>query len=192
MDGRGECLPTSIGLEACIDGMVRLLGLSFFNRLGKQTTCTRRNTRNEPSQNQTSHNNPSTPKNRHLSLPMPSPALPDFSRGADGLLPAIAQDAESGTVLMLAWMNQQAWEETLRTGRATYFSRSRNQLWCKGDTSGHIQLVVEARVDCDADAILLLVRQTGAACHENYRSCFFRTIDQDGSIHFNQSKLDSA
>ena len=90
---------------------------------------------------------------------------------------------------MLAWMNQAAWLQTLKTGRATYFSRSRNQLWCKGDTSGHVQHVREVRVDCDADAILLLVEQTGAACHENYRSCFFRTVTSDGETQVNQSKV---
>lgn len=115
--------------------------------------------------------------------------IPDFSRGNDGLLPAIAQDANDGTVLMLAWMNEAAWLQTLQTGRATYFSRSRNQLWCKGDTSGHVQHVKELRIDCDADAILLLVEQTGAACHENYRSCFFRTVAQDGQTQVNQSRV---
>ena len=118
-----------------------------------------------------------------------SDRVPDFSRGIDGLLPAIAQDAHDGTVLMLAWMSRESWEATMTTGRATYFSRSRNSLWCKGDTSGHIQRVVEARVDCDADAILLRVEQTGAACHENYRSCFFRTVDAKNRITINQNKL---
>ena len=99
---------------------------------------------------------------------------PDFSRGTDGLLPAIAQDAESGQVLMLAWMNAEAWQETLATSRAVYYSRSRGRLWRKGEESGHFQEVVEARTDCDADTILLRVRQTGAACHEGYVSCFFR------------------
>ncbi|WP_164100570.1 phosphoribosyl-AMP cyclohydrolase [Candidatus Laterigemmans baculatus] len=116
-------------------------------------------------------------------------SVPDFSRGVEGLLPAVAQDATDGTVLMLAWMNREAWEATLRTGRATYFSRSRNGLWRKGDTSGHAQQVIEARIDCDADAILLRVEQTGAACHENYRSCFFRTIDSDGTVVINQPRL---
>jgi phosphoribosyl-AMP cyclohydrolase len=116
-------------------------------------------------------------------------SIPDFSRGTDGLLPAIAQDADDGTVLMLAWMNREAWDATLRTGRATYFSRSRNQLWQKGDTSGHTQKVIEARVDCDADAILLRVKQTGAACHENFRSCFFRTIEPNNKVSFNQERL---
>lgn len=99
---------------------------------------------------------------------------PDFTRGQDGLLPAIAQDAESGQVLMLAWMNSTAWLETLATGHAVYYSRSRQRLWRKGEESGHRQALVEARVDCDADTILLRVRQTGAACHEGYASCFFR------------------
>ncbi len=105
--------------------------------------------------------------------PSPIPQ-PDFSRGTDGLLPAIAQDAETGQVLMLAWMNAQAWAETLATGRAVYYSRSRGKLWRKGEESGHFQHLVEARTDCDADTILLKVRQTGAACHEGYASCFFR------------------
>ncbi len=99
---------------------------------------------------------------------------PDFSRGSGGLLPAIAQDAATGQVLMLAWMNQQAWQETLATSRAVYYSRSRGKLWRKGEESGHFQELVEVRVDCDADTILLKVRQTGAACHEGFASCFFR------------------
>ena len=117
-------------------------------------------------------------------------AAPDFSKGTDGLLPAIAQDADDGTVLMLAWMNEEAFRATLKTGRATYYSRSRKSLWQKGDTSGHTQQVVEVRFDCDADAILLRVHQVGAACHENYRSCFFRTISGDGDVTVNQAKLD--
>ena len=102
--------------------------------------------------------------------------IPDFSRGADGLLPAIAQDADSLQILMLAWMNEEAWRETMSTGRAVYFSRSRNRLWRKGETSGHVQQIQEVRVDCDADCILLFVKQEGAACHEGYRSCFFRKV----------------
>ncbi|GAA5510849.1 phosphoribosyl-AMP cyclohydrolase [Novipirellula caenicola] len=107
--------------------------------------------------------------------------IPDFSRGANGLLPAIAQDAASNRVLMMAWMNEEAWQETLQTGCAVYFSRSRNQLWRKGETSGHQQRVVEIRVDCDADTILLKVQQKGAACHEGFQSCFFRTVAADGT-----------
>ncbi|GIW97747.1 MAG: phosphoribosyl-AMP cyclohydrolase [Pirellulaceae bacterium] len=108
-------------------------------------------------------------------------AIPDFSRGTNGLLPAIAQDADTGEILMLAWMNQQAWEETLHSGRAVYYSRSRGGLWRKGEQSGHEQQVVAIRVDCDADTILLRVRQQGAACHEGYRTCFFRQRTQSGA-----------
>ncbi len=107
-------------------------------------------------------------------------AIPDFDRG-QGLLPAIAQDASSGRVLMLAWMNAEAWNETLTSGFAVYFSRSRGKLWRKGEESGHRQRVIEIRVDCDADTILLLVEQTGAACHEGYASCFFRRVDAEGN-----------
>lgn len=106
----------------------------------------------------------------------------DFEKNG-GLVPAIAQDAETGEVLMLAWMNQQAWEETLRTGRAVYYSRSRSRLWRKGEESGHVQKVVEIRVDCDADTVLLKVQQIGgAACHEGYKSCFFRRVNEDGQL----------
>jgi phosphoribosyl-AMP cyclohydrolase len=108
------------------------------------------------------------------------PPVPDFDRNA--LIPAIAQDADSGEVLMLAYMNRAAYEETLATGRAVYFSRSRGRLWRKGEESGHVQRVREIRVDCDADTILLQVEQTGAACHEGYRSCFFRKITADGPV----------
>lgn len=107
-------------------------------------------------------------------------AIPDFSRGSEGLLPAIAQDAATGQVLMLAWMNAEAFAETLRTGRAVYWSRSRGKFWRKGEESGHLQLVRQILVDCDADTILLQVEQTGAACHEGYRSCFFREVSSAG------------
>jgi phosphoribosyl-AMP cyclohydrolase len=100
----------------------------------------------------------------------------DFEK-AGGLVPAIAQDEKTGQVLMMAWMNREAYEETLRTGRACYFSRSRGRLWRKGEESGHVQEVREVYVDCDADTILLKVKQIGdAACHEGYRSCFFRRV----------------
>ena len=99
---------------------------------------------------------------------------------AGGLVPAVAQDADTGEVLMLAWMNREAYEETLRTGRAVYYSRSRGKLWRKGEESGHVQEVREVRIDCDADTVLLKVRQVGdAACHEGYRTCFFRRVDGD-------------
>ena len=103
----------------------------------------------------------------------------DFDK-AGGLVPAIAQDADSGVVLMLAWMNREAYEETLRTRRAVYFSRSRNRLWRKGEESGHFQEVREVLIDCDADTILLKVHQIGgAACHEGYASWFFRRVEGD-------------
>ena len=104
---------------------------------------------------------------------------PDFSRG-DGLLPAIAQDSENNEILMLAYMNEESYRETLRSGRAVYWSRSRNRLWRKGEESGHVQTVESIAIDCDADTILLKVRQQGAACHEGYRSCFFRQVTEDG------------
>ena len=103
----------------------------------------------------------------------------DFKK-AGGLIPVIAQDAATGKVLMLAYMNEKAWQETLRTGKATYYSRSRDALWVKGLTSGHIQKILEIRVDCDKDAILLRVEQLGgAACHTGYASCFFQKVSDN-------------
>lgn len=98
-------------------------------------------------------------------------AVPALKYDDRGLVAVVAQEAD-GTVLMVAWASQEALLDTLRTGRATYWSRSRRELWRKGDTSGHVQDLVEARVDCDGDAVLYLVRQTGPACHEGKRSCF--------------------
>ena len=99
---------------------------------------------------------------------------PDFEKGG-GLIAAIAQDAATGDVLMLAWMNREAWEKTLATGEAHYYSRSRRALWRKGERSGNVQKVKAVRLDCDSDAALLLIEQMGgAACHEGYRSCFSR------------------
>jgi phosphoribosyl-AMP cyclohydrolase len=110
---------------------------------------------------------------RNITLSQP----PHFS-DADHLLPAVAQDAATGQVLMLAYMNRAAWEQTLATGEATYFSRSRGKLWKKGEQSGHVQRVREIFVDCDGDTILLKVEQAGgAACHQGYESCFFRQWD---------------
>jgi phosphoribosyl-AMP cyclohydrolase len=101
----------------------------------------------------------------------------DFDKSG-GLVPAIAQDVDTGDVLMMAWMNQEAYEETRRTGRACYYSRSRGRLWRKGEESGNVQEVREIFLDCDADTILLKVHQIGgAACHEGYRSCFFRRVE---------------
>ncbi len=94
----------------------------------------------------------------------------------NGLIPAIAQDAESHDVLMMAWMNAESVARTLQTGRVTYWSRSRKSLWIKGESAGHVQELVELRVDCDRDCLLVLVRQTGPACHTNRRSCFYTAI----------------
>ncbi len=93
-----------------------------------------------------------------------------------GLIPAIAQDHASGEVLMMAWMNAEAVARTLETGRVTYWSRSRSSFWVKGESSGHVQRLVEMRVDCDRDCLLVTVDQTGPACHTNRRSCFFTAI----------------
>ena len=99
-----------------------------------------------------------------------------------GLIPAIAQQHDTGEVLMLAWMNAQSIAETLATGRVCYYSRSRAALWRKGETSGHTQRLIEMRLDCDGDTLLLLVDQTGAACHTGQRSCFFRAHRNGGWV----------
>lgn len=104
---------------------------------------------------------------------------------ADGLIAAIAQDVETGDVLMLAWMNAAALKQTIETGRATYWSRSRASLWVKGETSGHTQEVADILVDCDQDAVLLKVRQKGGACHTGRDSCFYRRLEPDsGTLSF--------
>ncbi len=103
--------------------------------------------------------------------------LVDFEK-AGGLVPAIAQDAATKEILMLAYMNEESFQETLLTGRACYFSRSRNRLWRKGEESGNVQEIVEIRIDCDQDTILLKVNQIGgAACHTGYRSCFYTVVE---------------
>ena len=99
---------------------------------------------------------------------------------SDGLIAAVAQDVESDEVLMLAWMNAEALEMTLKTGRATYWSRSRQSLWIKGESSGHTQDVKEVRIDCDQDAVVLKVTQAGGACHTGRKSCFYRVANVDG------------
>jgi phosphoribosyl-AMP cyclohydrolase len=101
---------------------------------------------------------------------------------AEGLAPAIAQAEGSGEVLMMAWMNREAVEETLATGRVCYYSRSRGKLWRKGESSGQIQRLVELRVDCDGDTLLLIVDQTGVACHTGRRSCFYRAARPEGLV----------
>jgi phosphoribosyl-AMP cyclohydrolase len=101
---------------------------------------------------------------------------------ANGLIAAVAQDHATGEVLMLAWMNAEALKLTLETGQATYWSRSRQKLWRKGEESGHSQRVIEARIDCDQDAVLLRVEQTGPACHTGARACFYRIIGKGGAL----------
>ncbi len=119
-------------------------------------------------------------------------ANPDIEMGktlrvmfnADGLVPAIVQDVGTGEVLMMGWMNQAALDQTLSTGLATFYSRSRRKMWVKGETSGNTQEVVELRVDCDQDTILLRCKSHGPCCHVGYRSCFYRAAGEDGSLRF--------
>ncbi|MBN1901263.1 phosphoribosyl-AMP cyclohydrolase [Candidatus Sumerlaeota bacterium] len=108
--------------------------------------------------------------------------LDEVKFNSQGLVPAIAQDADNGEVLMVAWMNQEALQYTLDKGIACYFSRSRKKLWIKGETSGHIQKVLEIRLDCDGDVLLMKIRQEGGACHLGYRSCFFRKRKDDSWV----------
>ena len=100
----------------------------------------------------------------------------DFKKG-DGLIPVIIQDATTHEVLMLGYMNREAWEKTVKTGRASFWSRSRKKIWVKGETSGNFQEVKEIRLDCDADTLLLLVNPAGPACHTGERSCFYRALE---------------
>ncbi|HKL49192.1 MAG TPA: bifunctional phosphoribosyl-AMP cyclohydrolase/phosphoribosyl-ATP diphosphatase HisIE [Desulfuromonadales bacterium] len=109
-----------------------------------------------------------------------------------GLIPAITQDADSGEVLMLAWMNAEAVGKTVATGKAHYYSRSRRKLWMKGETSGHVQLVRDVRFDCDADCLLLTVDQEGAACHTGHKSCFYRSWRDEAVSSDEEKKLDAA
>lgn len=110
-----------------------------------------------------------------------------------GLVPAIAQDAASGRVLMVAWMNRESLAETARRGEAVYWSRSRNRLWHKGEESGHVQKVKELRLDCDADVVLLLVEQVGGiACHTGRESCFFRRLEGGRWVYADPMKKDPA
>ncbi len=122
-----------------------------------------------------------------------SPAFKPEVNG--GLVAAIAQDYQSGEVLMLAWMDEQAWQKTLETGEAHYYSRSRKKLWHKGGTSGHVQKIHAIRLDCDSDAVILRIEQVGgAACHKGYRSCFYReykdkTVSQCSPYIFNPEEI---
>lgn len=111
---------------------------------------------------------------------MPDDQQPDFAKG-DGLLPVIVQQVGTGEVLMLAYMNREAYDQTLATGQAVYYSRSRGRLWRKGESSGHVQRVQRVRLDCDRDTLLLEVEQVGgAACHTGYKSCFYREVTAEG------------
>ncbi len=110
------------------------------------------------------------------------PLLDAINFDAAGLVAAVAQQHDTGELLMLAWMNREAVQETLATGNAVYWSRSRKALWRKGETSGQVQRIISLRLDCDGDAVLLRVDQTGVACHTGHRSCFFRTAAGDGWV----------
>lgn len=116
-------------------------------------------------------------------------ALDGLKFNDDGLIPAIIQDHANGQVLMMAWMNRESLDQTLATNRCTYWSRSRQKFWIKGETSGHTQHVKRIAVDCDQDCLLIEVEQVGAACHENYRSCFFRDI-RGGELQVNSERLE--
>ncbi len=117
-----------------------------------------------------------------------STAWPNFDVPG-GLLPAIAQDHITGAILMLAWMNEEAFRETMATQRAVYYSRSRGRLWRKGEESGHVQTVHAVLIDCDEDTILLKVSQEGAACHEGFPTCFFRKLQANGEVEFIEERL---
>jgi phosphoribosyl-AMP cyclohydrolase len=118
--------------------------------------------------------------------------LDELTFDAQGLIPAIAQQHDTGEVLMLAWMNRAAIEETIATGRVCYFSRSRGRLWRKGETSGQVQRLVELRADCDRDTLLLLVDQTGVACHTGHRSCFYTALRDGAAVETAAAEADPA
>lgn len=114
-----------------------------------------------------------------------------FNKSSDQLLPAIVQDYKTGEVLMLAYINELAWQETIKTGKAHYWSRSRNSLWLKGETSGHVQIIHEILVDCDEDTVIYKVEQLGeAACHTGHRSCFYRKVEDNSLEEFGELLFD--
>jgi len=116
--------------------------------------------------------------------------LDDVKYDAHGLIPAIAQDEKTGDILMMAWMNRESLEETVRTHRAVYFSRSRNKLWRKGEESGNVQEVKSIHLDCDADVILLRIHQIGeAACHTGHRTCFYREVTDGGNAYIEKNDI---
>ena len=115
----------------------------------------------------------------------------DFSKG-DGLLPAIAQDWQTNEVLMLAYITKESWEETLKSGYATYYSRSRQQLWKKGESSGHLQVIKDILVDCDLDTVIFKIEQLGpGACHTGHRSCFYRKVTENGLVETEETVFDA-
>ena len=135
--------------------------------------------------------------NEQPSTPLaPTPPTQEFfttlNPNVDGLVPAIAQQHDTGEVLMMAWMNQESLQETLRTGRVCYWSRSRRRLWRKGESSGQTQHLIELRIDCDGDTLLLLVEQTGPACHTGQRSCFYRAVRDQQIITLSEPLIDPA
>jgi len=111
---------------------------------------------------------------------------------ANGLIPAIVQEQKTGRVLMMAWMNRASLEKTIATGKTYFWSRSRRKFWMKGETSGHVQQVTDIAFDCDGDTLLIQVEQIGAACHEGYQSCFFRSVEKDGkSVKITEARLET-
>ncbi len=111
---------------------------------------------------------------------------------AQGLIPAIIQEQATGRVLMMAWMNRASLEQTLASGRTVFWSRSRQKFWIKGETSGHVQAVKDVAFDCDGDTLLIQVEQIGAACHEGYKSCFFRSVNEQGkAFHITEKQVDT-
>ena len=115
--------------------------------------------------------------------------LDSLKYDANGLIPAVVQDSESGDVLMVAYMNREALRRTLTTGRTCFWSRSRQEYWVKGETSGNIQIVKSVYIDCDRDCVLVKVEQEGPACHEKYRSCFFQEVDSDGAVKVTTERM---
>ncbi|MEE4165608.1 MAG: phosphoribosyl-AMP cyclohydrolase [Desulfocapsaceae bacterium] len=116
-----------------------------------------------------------------------------FNKSADGLVPAIVQEYKTGAVLMLAYINKEAWEKTRKTGKAHYWSRSRKQLWLKGESSGNVQIIRDILIDCDQDTVLYKVEQLGgAACHKGYPSCFYRKVQGDSTVVIEQPVFDPA
>ncbi len=113
----------------------------------------------------------------------------DIKFDEKGLVPAIVQDIDSGQILMMAWMNEAALKQTLEVKKATFYSRSRDKMWIKGESSGHVQEVVEVRVDCDQDLVLLKCKSHGPCCHVGYNSCFYRTAEADGSLKVVEEKV---